>query len=91
MSWRRNPCSDLARQDTENLTRLEAATRQAVDAGGRPVVELNRVRLDLLKSQQDLREADSALAVAKAKLRAQFGRTRRRPGLRRGRQSRLRP
>ena len=65
---------DLARQDTANLTRLEAATRNAVDAGGRPVVELNRVRLDLLKSQQDLREANSALAVAKAKLRAQFGR-----------------
>ena len=65
---------DLARQDTENLTRLEAATRRAVDAGGRPVVDLNRVRLDLLKSQQDLREATSALAVAKAKLRAQFGR-----------------
>ena len=56
------------------MTRLEAVTRKAVDAGGRPVVELNRVRLDLLKSQQDLREADSALAVAKAKLRAQFGR-----------------
>ncbi len=65
----------LARQDTENLSRLEAATRRAVDAGGRPVVELNRVRLDLLKSQQDLREADSALAVAKARLRAQFGRS----------------
>ncbi len=65
---------DLARQDTENLTRLEVATRRAVEAGGRPLVELNRVRLDLLKSQQDLREADLALAVAKAKLRAQFGR-----------------
>ena len=65
---------DFARQDTENLTRLEAATRRAVDAGGRPLVELNRVRLDLLKSQQDLREATSTLAVAKAKLRAQFGR-----------------
>ena len=65
---------ELARQDTENLSRLEAVTRRAVDAGGRPTVELNRVRLDLLKSQQDLREADSALAVAKAKLRAQFGR-----------------
>jgi cobalt-zinc-cadmium efflux system outer membrane protein len=65
---------DLAHQDTENLIRLEAATRRAVDAGGRPVVELNRVRLDMLKSQQDLREADAAFAVAKAKLRAQFGR-----------------
>jgi cobalt-zinc-cadmium efflux system outer membrane protein len=70
---------DLARQDSENLVRLEAATRRAVEAGGRPVVELNRVRLDLLKSQQDLREAASALAVAKAKLRAQFGRTDRDP------------
>ena len=65
---------DLARQDTDNLTRLEAATRRAVEAGGRPAVELNRVRLDLLKSRQDLREAESAFAVAKAKLRAQFGR-----------------
>ena len=78
---------DLARQDTENLTRLEAATHRAVDAGGRPVVELNRVRLDLLKSQQDLREAESALAIAKAKLeRSSAAQTR--SNLRRGRQSR---
>ena len=69
----------LARQDKDNLTRLEAATRKAVDAGGRPMLEFNRVRLDLLKSQQDLREAESALAIAKAKLRAQFGRTDRDP------------
>ena len=59
----------VARQDTENLTRLEAATRKAVEAGGRPVVDLNRVHLDLLKSQQDLREADCTLDSAKAKLR----------------------
>jgi cobalt-zinc-cadmium efflux system outer membrane protein len=65
---------DVARQDTENLTRLEAVTKKAVDAGGRPVVELNRVRLDLLKSQQALREAQAALAVAKAKLRTFLGR-----------------
>jgi cobalt-zinc-cadmium efflux system outer membrane protein len=64
---------NLARQDTENLTKLEAATKKAVDAGGRAIVDLNRVRLDLLKSQQDLREAESTLAVAKAKLRAFFG------------------
>lgn len=65
---------ELARQDADNLTRLQAATRKAVDAGGRPVVDLNRVRLDLLKSQQDLREAGCALDGAKAKLRAQLGR-----------------
>jgi cobalt-zinc-cadmium efflux system outer membrane protein len=65
----------LARQDTENLARLEAATRRATQAGGRPVVELNRVRLDLLKSQQALREAEAAIIIAKAKLRALLGRT----------------
>ena len=79
---------DLARQDTENLTRLEAATRKAVDAGGRPVVELNRVRLDLLKSQQDLREAESALADRQGQAASAVRPHRRRPILRRGRQSR---
>ena len=48
---------ELARQDTENLTRLEAVTREAVNAGGRPVVEFKRIRLDMLKSQQNLRES----------------------------------
>jgi outer membrane protein, heavy metal efflux system len=66
---------DLARQDTENLTKFEAAMRKASEAGGRAVIDLNRVTLDLLKSQQAEREAESAFAVAKAKLRARFGRT----------------
>jgi cobalt-zinc-cadmium efflux system outer membrane protein len=65
----------LAEQDVANLTRLEAATKNAVDAGGRPMVDLNRVRLDLLKSQQALWEAESTYATNKAKLRAMFGRT----------------
>jgi cobalt-zinc-cadmium efflux system outer membrane protein len=65
---------ELARKDVENLTRLEEATKKAVDAGGRPVVELNRVRLDLLTSQQTLREAEGTLADAKAALRALLGR-----------------
>ena len=70
---------ELTRQDTDNLSQLQVATKKAVDAGGRPVVEFNRVRLDLLKSQQDLREAASTLTIAKAKLRAQMGRTDRDP------------
>ena len=78
---------DLARQDKDNLTRLETATRKAVDAGGRPMVEFNRVRLDLLKSQQDLREAESALTIAKAKLRFTVRPYRPRSNLRRGWQS----
>lgn len=64
----------LARQDLENLRKVEEATRKAVDAGGRPVVELNRVRLDVLKSEQTLREAESTLTVTKAKLRSFLGR-----------------
>jgi cobalt-zinc-cadmium efflux system outer membrane protein len=64
----------LAGQDLESLRRVEEATKKAVDAGGRPVVELNRVRLDVLKSEQTRREAESALIAAKAKLRARLGR-----------------
>ena len=65
---------DLARKDLENLRRVEAATQKAVDAGGRPLVDLNRTRLEVIKSQQDLREAEKTLAVAKAKLLALMGR-----------------
>ena len=36
---------DVARQDVENLERVEAVTRKAVENGGRPQVELNRIRL----------------------------------------------
>jgi cobalt-zinc-cadmium efflux system outer membrane protein len=64
----------LARQDVENLERVEAGTARAVAAGGKPQVDLNRVRLDLLQSRQALREAELALATAKAKLRAVMGR-----------------
>jgi cobalt-zinc-cadmium efflux system outer membrane protein len=65
---------DLARQDLENLRRVEAATQKAVDNGGRPQVELNRAHLDVIKSEQELREAEKTLEMAKAKLRAQMGR-----------------
>ena len=65
---------DLARNDLENLQKVEAATRRAVEAGGRPTVELNRVRLDVLRSQQTVREAESTLTIARARLRAMFGR-----------------
>jgi cobalt-zinc-cadmium efflux system outer membrane protein len=65
----------LARLDVDNLTKLEAAIKRAADVGGKALVDLNRVRLDLLKSQQALREAESAVVVAKAKLRALLNRT----------------
>ncbi len=66
---------DVARQDVENLSRVEAITRNAVINGGRPEVDANRVRLDLLRSQQLLRDAEVALLNAKTRLRATLGRT----------------
>ena len=64
---------ELARQDVENLERVEAVTAKAVENGGRPKVELSRVRLELLTSRRELRDAESALVTAKAKLRALLG------------------
>src|SRR5262249_38296186 len=65
---------DLARQDLENLRRVQAPIRKGGGAGGKAVVDLNRVRLDVLRSEQTLREAESSLAVATARLRASLGR-----------------
>jgi len=66
---------DLARQDVDNLREVELVTQRSVEAGNRPVVELNRVRLDRLKSEQVLRDAENALVAAKAQLRVLLGRT----------------
>ena len=64
---------ELARQDVENLERVEVVTAKAVENGGRPKVELSRVRLELLTSRRELRDAESALVTAKANLRALLG------------------
>lgn len=64
----------VARQDTANFTRIEALTSAAVDNGGRPQVELNRIRLDRLRSEQSLRDAENALIGANARLRVLLGR-----------------
>jgi outer membrane protein, heavy metal efflux system len=64
---------DLAQQDSENLMLVEQITEIAVDNGAMPRVELNRIRLDRLNSQQTLREAQRDLRIAKAQLRALMG------------------
>jgi cobalt-zinc-cadmium efflux system outer membrane protein len=65
----------LAHEDLANLKKVEAITEKAVKGGNRAKVDLDRIRLDMLKSEQAVREAVSALEVAKAKLRSLFGRT----------------
>lgn len=64
---------DVARQDLENYNRVEASLKKAVELGGRPQVDLNRIRLDKLKSAQALRDAEAALEKAKAKLKSLIG------------------
>ncbi len=63
----------LARQDQENLERVEAVTHKAVENGGRPQVELSRVRLELVALRRSTRDAETALISAKARLRALLG------------------
>jgi cobalt-zinc-cadmium efflux system outer membrane protein len=70
----------LAHQDVANLKKIEALTEKAVNAGNRTKVDLQRVRLDMLKSEQALREAESTVAVARATLRSLLGRADADPG-----------
>jgi cobalt-zinc-cadmium efflux system outer membrane protein len=65
----------LARQDVENLEKVEAATAKAVAIGGKTQVELNRLRLDLAQARRLVRDAETALVTARAKLRAIVGRS----------------
>jgi outer membrane protein, heavy metal efflux system len=64
----------LARQDVTNMERVEAALAKAVAAGGKTQIDLNRFRLDLAQARRLLREAETSLVSAKAKLRAMIGR-----------------
>src|SRR5262249_47008328 len=57
---------DLARQDQEDLKRVEASTSKAVEAGGRSVVELNPNRPDVPNSQRAPPEAAVTPAHAHA-------------------------
>jgi cobalt-zinc-cadmium efflux system outer membrane protein len=66
---------ELARKDVKNLSELATRTEKSLKEGGKPMVDLHRVRLDLLKSEQAVRESEAAVTVAKGKLRSLFGRT----------------
>jgi cobalt-zinc-cadmium efflux system outer membrane protein len=66
---------DLARLDAKNLSEFATRTEKSIKDGGKPMVDLHRIRLDLLKSEQAVREAEAAVVVAKGKLRSLFGRT----------------
>lgn len=66
---------DLANQNLAILAKVEVALTKAVEAGGRPKVEINRIRLDILQNRQTVRDVETALVAAKAQLRALIGRS----------------
>jgi cobalt-zinc-cadmium efflux system outer membrane protein len=65
----------LVREDIENLKRVETLTRRRVDLGGAPAVDLDRARLAVATSQQDVRTAETLELSARAVLRSLLGRT----------------
>jgi cobalt-zinc-cadmium efflux system outer membrane protein len=61
---------EITRQNVESLQQLERITQLAVENGGRPAVELNRIQLDLLAAQQAQRASRGIAISAAAQLRA---------------------
>ncbi|SFI16184.1 TolC family protein [Planctomicrobium piriforme] len=64
---------ELAQENIENLEAVEQKTRQAVDIGKRPTVDLSRVRLDVLAARQQLRLAHASVISKQAELRSITG------------------
>lgn len=64
---------ELAEQDVDNLREVERVTEVAVTNGALPRVELNRIKLDRLSSEQTMRETKRDLNAAKAALLALLG------------------
>ncbi|MFH0903210.1 MAG: TolC family protein [Pseudomonadota bacterium] len=64
---------EAARQAVADLEQAEAAIGKAVANGGRPQMELSRVRLEFQSAKREERSTRAALISAKAKLRALVG------------------
>ena len=63
----------MARDNLDNLLKVEEFTTRAVAEGGRPRVELNRIRLDVLAGRQAARNMETVAVATKAALKAVTG------------------
>jgi outer membrane protein, heavy metal efflux system len=61
---------DLARQAVADLEQVEAALQKAVASGGRPQVDLSRIRLELQGARRDERSARAGFVSASTTLAA---------------------
>jgi cobalt-zinc-cadmium efflux system outer membrane protein len=64
---------DLARQDLDELRRVESMTAERVRLGGAPGVDLDRARLAVFDARREVRNREVALAAALSKFRAFLG------------------
>jgi cobalt-zinc-cadmium efflux system outer membrane protein len=64
---------DLARQDLETLSRVQAMTAERVKLGGAPAVDLDRARLAVFDARREARNREVTLAAAQSKFRAFLG------------------
>jgi cobalt-zinc-cadmium efflux system outer membrane protein len=66
---------EAARQAVQELEQVEEVTARAARSGGRPQVELNRVRLELQAARREERQVAAAVVAGKASLLALLGST----------------
>jgi cobalt-zinc-cadmium efflux system outer membrane protein len=71
---------DLSRQDLANLQRVESLTQSRVQLGASAAIDLDRARLAVATSQQDLRTAETTVLTARASLKSLLGRRSADPG-----------
>ncbi len=64
---------NLAREDLDNLKRVETITAERVALGGVGTIELDRIRLAVFDRQREIRNRETALAATTAQLRAFLG------------------
>jgi cobalt-zinc-cadmium efflux system outer membrane protein len=64
----------LAREDLDDLKRIEKITAAAIKGGGAGTIELDRIRLAVLDSQRELRRRETILLTTRSKLRPLIGR-----------------
>ncbi|MBX9655951.1 TolC family protein, partial [bacterium] len=65
----------LAKQEVASFRTVLDVTQKAVESGGRPRVELQRIQLNLLNSERSARDAEVLLTQAKTRLQPLVGRS----------------
>lgn len=65
----------LARQDAEDVRRIEAIAREQLRLGGGKAIDIDRIRLEVLDRRREVRKRELELAAARNKLRPLLGRT----------------